>query len=94
MYINRNKVLADIRRAASRSSLGETSAPSLHWLEVVGYILDADAEDVAPVRKGKWVPKEVMIRSIDALNYICSECESEGKCTPYCQCCGASMLEE
>ena len=35
-----------------------------------------------------------MIRSIDALNYTCSECESEGRYTPYCAYCGADMMED
>lgn len=46
------------------------------------------------VKEGKWVPKDVMIRSIDALNYTCSECGSEGGCTPYCAYCGANMMED
>lgn len=45
-------------------------------------------------KKGKWIPKEIMIRSIDALNYTCSECESEGRYTPYCAYCGADMMED
>ena len=43
---------------------------------------------------GKWVAKDIMIRSIDALNYICSECGADGKCTPYCPNCGAKMIKE
>ncbi len=46
------------------------------------------------IKKGKWIPKEVMIRSVDALNYTCSECESEGRYTPYCAYCGADMMED
>ena len=46
------------------------------------------------IKKGKWIPKEVMIRSVDALNYICSECGVEGKHTNYCPNCGASMMED
>lgn len=46
------------------------------------------------IKKGKWIPKEVMIRSVDALNYTCSECESEGRYTPYCAYCGANMMED
>lgn len=46
------------------------------------------------IKKGKWIPKDIMIRSIDALNYTCSECESEGRYTPYCAYCGADMMED
>lgn len=50
------------------------------------------AEDVIEVRYGKWVPHEVMIRSIDAKNYDCSKCgEATNRCTPYCPNCGAKM---
>jgi hypothetical protein len=45
-------------------------------------------------KEGKWVPKETMIRSIDALNYTCSECGMEGKHTNYCPNCGAKMSKE
>ena len=40
-YINKNNLLADIRRAASRSSLGETTEPYLDWKDVVSFIVDA-----------------------------------------------------
>ena len=46
------------------------------------------------IKKGKWIPKKIMVKSIDALNYTCSECESEGRFTPYCAYCGANMMEE
>lgn len=46
------------------------------------------------IKKGKWIAKDVMVKSIDALNYTCSECESEGRCTPYCPYCGANMMGE
>lgn len=46
------------------------------------------------VKEGKWVPKDVMIRSINAHNYTCSECGKEGDCTPYCPHCGAKMEED
>ena len=45
-------------------------------------------------KEGKWLPKDVMIRSIDALNYTCSECGTEGHITNYCPNCGAKMSEE
>lgn len=40
-YINKKKLLKDIRRVASRSSLGETSEPYLDWKDVVAFILEA-----------------------------------------------------
>ena len=40
-YINKKKLLEDIRRAASRSSLGETAEPYLDWKDVVAFILEA-----------------------------------------------------
>jgi predicted RNA-binding Zn-ribbon protein involved in translation (DUF1610 family) len=40
-YINKNNLLAEIRRAASRSSLGETTEPYLDWKDVVSFIVEA-----------------------------------------------------
>lgn len=40
---------------------------------------------------GEWIAKEKIIRSITALNYTCSVCGVEGRCTPYCPNCGAKM---
>ena len=40
-YINKNTLLANIRRLASRSSLGETTEPYLDWKTVVSEIVDA-----------------------------------------------------
>ena len=44
-YINKKKLLEDIRRAASRSSLGETTEPYLDWKDVVSFILEAPVEE-------------------------------------------------
>ena len=41
--------------------------------------------------EGEWIAKEKIIRSITALNYTCSVCGVEGRCTPYCPNCGARM---
>ena len=41
--------------------------------------------------EGEWIAKERIIRSITALNYTCSVCGVEGRCTPYCPNCGAKM---
>ena len=60
----------------------------------------ADANAIAKVlydagyhkqSEGEWVAKEKIIRSITALNYTCSVCGVEGRCTPYCPNCGAKM---
>ncbi len=40
-YIDRSKLIEDIRRAASRSSFGETAEPYLDWKTVVSFIIDA-----------------------------------------------------
>jgi polyhydroxyalkanoate synthesis regulator phasin len=40
-YINKKKLLEDIRRAACRSGLGETTEPYLDWKDVVSFIVDA-----------------------------------------------------
>ena len=41
--------------------------------------------------EGEWIAKEKIIRSITALNYTCSVCGVESRCTPYCPNCGAKM---
>ena len=46
------------------------------------------------VKEGKWIAKDSMVRSITALNYICSECGIEGGTTLYCPNCGAHMIKE
>ena len=91
-YIERNEVLRQIRLAANRTSLGETSVPNLHWIDVVGFILDAPIEDVEPRPEAQWIPKPEMIRSPYARNYYCSNCHHEPlECGKYCPECGAKM---
>jgi len=53
-YINKGKLIEDIRRAASRSMVGEIDEPYLDWKTVVSFIFDATAEEVAPVIHGSW----------------------------------------
>lgn len=52
--------------------------------------------EYAPVRHGRWVMKETMIRSPYAKNAYCSEClEETSYAHKYCPNCGAKMdLEE
>jgi hypothetical protein len=52
-YINRNKLLQQIRLTANRTSLGETSSSFISSREVVSLIIDAPTEDV--VEKDKWI---------------------------------------
>ena len=54
-YINKGKLIEDIRRAASRSIVGEIDEPYLDWRTVVSFIFDAPVEEVEPVRHGKWI---------------------------------------
>lgn len=44
--------------------------------------------------EGIWIAKDMMIRTITALNHVCSVCDTEGHCTPYCPNCGAKMTVE
>lgn len=55
-YINRNKLLQQIRLAANRTSVGEISTNFISSREVVGLIIDAPAEDV--VAKSEWINVE------------------------------------
>lgn len=53
------------------------------------------AADVEPVRHGHWKPKAVMVRCLNARNYICSRCGHEPlEVTTRCPNCGAKMDEE
>ena len=88
-YISREKVLADIRRAASRSSLGETTEPYLNWKEVVDYILDAPTVEVLEVNHGEW------IRYPRGSGIYCSLCRHKRRYKDihdkFCPGCGARM---
>ena len=53
-YINKSKLIEDIRRAASRSMVGEIDEPYLDWKTVVSFIFDAPVEPVQPVIQGTW----------------------------------------
>lgn len=44
---------------------------------------------------GEWIPKKIMIKSINAKNYYCSICgEDTNKTTKTCEKCGAIMINE
>ena len=91
-YINKGKLIEDIRRAASRSMVGEIVEPYLDWKTVVSFILEAPVVDVAPVKHGKW--------KTDVYGYwersVCSICGAvfEGDGGNYCRKCGAKMTED
>lgn len=53
-YINRNKLLQQIRLAANRTSLGETSPSFISSIDVVGLIIDAPTEGVIEVKHASW----------------------------------------
>ena len=88
-YINKKNLLADIRRAASRTSLGEPTEPYLDWKEVVSFIVEAPVEDVERVTQGTW-------KLYSSTMMECSNCK---KHVPYhiyeyCPHCGAKMKKE
>lgn len=64
-----------------------------HLQEISEEDFDAfPAADVEPVRHGRWVPKEKMIKCPGARNYICSRCGHEPlEIGDYCPNCGAKM---
>lgn len=94
-YIERNEVLRQIRLAANRTSLGETSIPFLHWTDVVSIMFDAPVENVEPRVEAEWIAKLEMVRSPYARNYYCSNCHYEPiELGSYCPSCGAKMIKE
>ena len=76
-YINKGKLIEEIRKAASRSMVGEIDEPYLDWKTVVSFIFDAPAEAVALTKYGKW-------------NF--TEPDSHGNKKPYCSNCGEYHL--
>jgi hypothetical protein len=83
-YINKSKLIEDIRRAASRSMVGEIDEPYLDWKTVVSFIFDAPVEPVQPVIQGTW-------SNYSSTMMECSNCK---KHVPYhryeyCPHCGA-----
>ena len=53
-YINKGKLIEEIRKAASRSVVGEIDEPYLDWKTVVSFIFDAPVEAVAPTEPHVW----------------------------------------
>ena len=72
-YINKGKLIEDIRMAASRSMVGEIDEPYLDWKTVVSLIFDAPVEAVQPVIEGTW-------SNYSSTMMECSECK---KHVPY-----------
>ena len=88
-YINKGKLIEEIRKAAARSMVGEIDEPYLDWKTVVSFIFDAPAEAVQPVIEGTW-------KNYSSTMMECSECK---KHVPYhryefCPHCGAKMKKE
>jgi hypothetical protein len=88
-YINKGKLIEEIRKAASRSMIGEIDEPYLDWKTVVSFIFDAPTEAVQPVIEGTW-------SNYSSTMMECSECK---KHVPYhryefCPHCGAKMIKE
>lgn len=88
-YINKGKLIEDIRRAASRSMVGEIDEPYLDWKTVVSFIFDAPVESVQPVIQGTW-------SNYSSTMMECSECKRH---VPYhrykyCPHCGSKMAGE
>lgn len=98
-YINRNKLLQQIRLAANRTSLGETSPSFISSREVVSLIIDAPAEDVVERKCASW-GKPYMRNG--HWYRVCSDCLYETSCgdfdnrgfkPQFCSNCGAKMEE-
>jgi hypothetical protein len=93
-YIDVNKIIKKYEEAAADSYNRKHSPAS--WSEAYDCIIaDLDEEptaDIQEIKHGKWVPHNVIIRSMNAKNYDCSECgEATSRCTPYCPYCGSRM---
>ena len=98
-YINRSKLIEEIRKAASRSMVGEIDEPYLDWKTVVSFIFDAPAEAVAPARYGRWIPASTKPGVHAGMK--CSECKARITYSEhfngqhlYCHKCGAKMAKE
>jgi DNA-directed RNA polymerase subunit RPC12/RpoP len=98
-YINKGKLIEEIRKAASRSMVGEISEPYLDWKTVVSFIFDAPAEAVVPTRYGKWIPASTKPGVHAGMK--CSECKARISYSEhfngqhlYCHKCGAKMIKE
>lgn len=70
------------------------SYSTLMMYEIADEIGEQPTADVRENTKGKWVFKEVMIRSPLAENYYCSICKTNtARCWNFCPNCGADMRE-
>ena len=98
-YINKSKLIEEIRRAASRSMVGEIDEPYLDWKTVVSFIFDAPVEAVAPRDPANWN----FIKYVGEPYCRCSNCGKDypmpshwteydvGEYCNYCMNCGAKM---
>lgn len=97
-YIERQTVIDEVREAVRRNSGDKFGGVLLHYTGVVAMLEGADAANVAPVRRGRWM--------VDGCDAICSNCRDIfcgdwddldliADCDMhYCPNCGAKMEEE
>ena len=98
-YINKGKLIEEIRKAASRSMVGEIDEPYLDWKTVVSFIFDAPVDAVAPRSTAQWLFKKY----VGEPYCCCSSCGKDypmpphwteydvGEYCNYCMNCGAKM---
>jgi hypothetical protein len=100
-YINRTKLLQQIKLAANRTSVGEVSTNFISSREVVAMIIDAPAEDVVEMKHGYWIKDETYTGKNKEIYYcsLCNHWQSNKRWNPnqraiymnYCPQCGARM---
>ena len=98
-YINKGKLIEEVRKAASRSMVGEIDEPYLDWKTVVSFIFDAPEEAVAPRASATWN----FIKYVGEPYCRCSNCGKDypmpshwtdydvGEYCNYCMNCGSKM---
>ena len=98
-YINKGKLIEEVRKAASRSMVGEIDEPYLDWKTVVSFIFDAPAEAVVLTKCSKWnfkTPDTYGNKKPYCSNcgkYNLSSWSDYTRCS-YCPNCGAKIIKE
>lgn len=78
-----------VKRAVVEALVSDQPIIAEQLAKIIDDLPDADVE---PVRHGHWKPKAVMVRCLNARNYICSCCGHEPlEVTARCHNCGAKM---